>query len=138
MKAILDNQIFVYFFMAIFVFAITQGMKWVLVKPWTNKLENERLRKAINSIIFFFPYFVAIAMEFAFSVIVKVEFNAWVGLVIGGGSHSVYGIFEMIYGIATGKIKIDKNESNKEIIEEFIEKNKEEHTALDAFWNKIK
>ena len=57
MQALLADQVFVYSAMAILSFAITQGLKWAFVKPWTNKLKDgteshERIRKAINSVIF--------------------------------------------------------------------------------------
>ena len=142
MQALLDNQVLVLSFMAVLTFALTQGLKWVCVKPWTNKLKNERARKAINTVIFFFPYVVALGLEFVIALITKGEFNALVGLIVGGGSHSVYGIFEMIYGVATGKIKISKDKSNKEILRDFVAHNAEndsnDHPALDAFLEKVK
>ena len=142
MQALLDNQVLVLCCMAFVTFALTQGLKWVFVKPWTNKLKNDRARKAINTVIFFFPYFVALGLEFIFVLITKGEFNALVGLIVGGGSHSVYGIFEMIYGVATGKIKISKEKSNKEILRDFVAHNAEndsnDHPALDAFLEKVK
>ena len=142
MQALLDNQVLVLCCMAFVTFALTQGLKWVFVKPWTNKLKNDRARKAINTVIFFFPYFVALGLEFIFALITKGEFNALVGLIVGGGSHSVYGIFEMIYGVATGKIKISKDKSNKEVLRDFVAQNAEndsnDHPALDAFLEKVK
>jgi hypothetical protein len=127
--------------MAILTFGLTQGLKWVCVKPWTNKLSNERARKAINTVIFFLPYAIALGLEFAYATwVMKGEFNALVGLIVGGGSHSVYGFFEMIYGVITGKIKI-KKEDVKELIQTVTEDgkiDKNDRPALQAFWDKVK
>lgn len=147
MQALLDNQVFVLCVMAFLTFAITQGLKWVGVKHWTNKLKNDRARKAINTVIFFFPYGIALGLEFLFAILTKGEFNALVGLIVGGGSHSVYGLFEMIYGVATGKIKVKKvaKTAEEKAVEDFVyeitKDNKidgNDHPALKAFWDKVK
>lgn len=147
MQALLENKVLVLCAMAVLTFALTQGLKWVGVKHWTNKLNNERARKAINTIIFFFPYAIALGLELLLTIITKGEFNALVGLIVGGGSHSVYGLFEMIYGVVTGKIKIKKVATTEEekVVEDFIfdvaEDGKidgKDKSALKAFLEKIK
>lgn len=147
MQALLDNQVLVLCAMAVFTFALTQGLKWVCVKPWTNKLKNDRARKAINTVIFFFPYAIALGLEFLLALITKGEFNALVGLIVGGGSHSVYGLFEMIYGVATGKIKIKKvaKTDEEKTVEDFVfdiakddKIDGNDHPALKAFLDKVK
>lgn len=149
MKALLENPVLVYLVMAFLVFGITQGLKWVLVKPWTNKLKNERARKAINSIIFFIPYAVGFALEFLYSVVIaKGEFNAMVGFVVGGGGHSVYSLFEVGYAIATGKIDINKRfatnedeQAAEELAHEIAKDgkiDKNDGSAIKSFWEKIK
>lgn len=147
MQALLDNQVLVLSLMAVLTFGLTQGLKWVCVKPWTNKLKNERARKAINTVIFFFPYAVALALEFIFALVTKGEFNALVGLIVGGGSHSVYGFFEMIYGVITGKIKIKRVATTDEekAVEDFVfdiskdgKIDGNDNPALKAFLDKVK
>lgn len=147
MQALLENKVLVLCAMAVLTFALTQGLKWVGVKHWTNKLKNERARKAINTVIFFFPYAIALGLEFLLTLITKGEFNALVGLIVGGGSHSVYGLFEMIYGVATGKIKVKKvaQTAEEKAVEDFVyEITKDDkidgndHPALQAFLNKVK
>lgn len=140
MQALFNNKVLVLCFMAFLTFALTQGIKWAGVKHWTNKLKNERTRKAINTVIFFFPYAIALGLEFLLTLITKGEFNALVGFIVGGGSHSVYGLFEMIYGVATGKIKIKKEEV-KALIQTVTEDGKideNDRPALKAFLDKIK
>ena len=147
MQALLSNKVLVLCAMAFLTFALTQGLKWVGVKHWTNKLKNERARKAINTVIFFFPYAIALGLELLLTIITKGEFNALVGLIVGGGSHSVYGLFEMVYGVATGKIKVKKvaKTAEEQAVEDFIfEITKDDkidgndHPALQAFLNKVK
>lgn len=120
MQALLENQVFVYATMAILVFAITQGLKWAFVKPWTKKIKNEKIKKGINTIIYFFPYFVGIALEFAYSVwLMQVEPNMLMGAINGGAAHSVYSLYEHLYGLATGKKA--KNGENKSDFEKAVE-----------------
>lgn len=147
MQALFANRVFVLCFMAILTFGLTQGLKWVCVKPWTNKLENERVRKAINTIIYFFPYAISLGLEFVFAIITKGEFNALVAFIVGGGSHSVYGFFEMIYGVITGKIKIKNFATTEEekVVEDFVHEvakdgkiDNNDRPALNAFLEKIK
>lgn len=147
MQALLENKVLVLCAMAVLTFALTQGLKWVGVKHWTNKLKNDRARKAINTVIFFFPYAIALGLEFLLTLITKGEFNALVGLIVGGGSHSVYGLFEMIYGVATGNIKVKKvaQTAEEKAVEDFVyEITKDDkidgndHPALQAFLNKVK
>ena len=147
MQALLDNQVLVLCLMAVLTFALTQGLKWVGVKHWTNKLKNDRARKAINTVIFFFPYAIALGLELLLTLITKGEFNALVGLIVGGGSHSVYGLFEMIYGVAAGNIKVKKvaQTAEEKAVEDFVyEITKDDkidgndHPALQAFLNKVK
>lgn len=116
MQAILTNQVVVYAVMAILVFAITQGLKWVLVKPWTRKIKNEKVKKGINTIIYFFPYFVGIGLEFAYSVfLIKTEPNMLIGAINGGAAHSVYSLFEHLESLAkTGKGKSVANGKSEE------------------------
>lgn len=148
MKEFLQNQVVVYCVMAVLIFSITQGLKWVCVKPWTNKLKNERARKAINSVIFFMPYAVGVALEFLYAVVImKGEFNAMVGVICGGAGHSVYGLFEMIYNVITGQVKVKKNATTDEekAIEDFVfsvaedgKIDENDKSALQAFWDKMR
>lgn len=148
MQAILQNQVLVYCFMAFLVFGITQGLKWAVVKPWTNKLKNERARKAINTIIFFFPYAVGVFLEFMYSVVLmNGQFNAFMGIINGGAGHSAYALYERIYAVVTGNKngKVFRNLSKEE--KEWQEMllgvaddgkiDENDKDALQSFWEKI-
>ena len=148
MQEILSNRVSVLCVMAFITFAITQGLKWVLVKPWTNRLKSERARKAINMVIFFFPYAIALSLGFLYATfILKGETNALIALIVGGGGHSFYGFFEMIWGVVTGNIKVKRQAQTEEekAVEDLVvsvaedgKVNKEENPALNAFLEKVK
>lgn len=148
MQALLQNQVLVYCVMALLIFGVTQGLKWAVVKPWTNKLKNERARKAINTVIFFIPYAVGILLEFLYSaVIMKGEFNALAGIISGGAGHSVYALYERVYCIITGKKDsavsktLKKSEKEwQEMLLGVVEDGKideNDKDALQSFWDKI-
>lgn len=149
MQALLENQVFVYSAMAILVFAITQGFKWAFIKPWTNKLNNERVRKSINTTIYFIPYAVGIALEVLFSLyIANTTPNIFVGALSGGAGHSVFALYERIYAVATGKADEKKSQAktdDEKAVEDLVfgatEDGKIDGTdrpALNAFLEKIK
>ena len=77
MKALLENQVVVYAVMAALIFGLTQGLKWLFIKPFTNKIKNEKARKAVNTTIYFIPYALGILFEFVYAVLlVHSEFRA--------------------------------------------------------------
>lgn len=149
MQALLSNQVFVYAVMAVLVFAITQGFKWAFIKPWTNKLNNERVRKAINTTIYFIPYAVGILLEVLFSLYVaKTTPNLFVGALSGGAGHSVFALYERIYDVATGKVnakksnaKTDEEKAVENLIFGVVEDNSidaKDNPKLKEFLNKVK
>lgn len=148
MQDLLNNEVFVYCAMAVLVFGITQGLKWVFVKPWTGKLENERARKAINTVIYFLPYAVGVGLEILYATYVsKAEPNLVVGAISGGAGHSVYALYERIYSVITGnkyKASHATNEQEK-AVDEFVDSvvadnkiDKSDKSKLDVFLEKIK
>ena len=149
MQALLENQLAMYAIMAILVFALTQGLKWVLVKPWTKKIKNEKIKKGINTIIYFFPYFVGIGLEFAYSVLLmKTAPNMLMGAINGGAAHSVYSLYEHLYSLhKNGKGKSSTvGKSEVELaIENFVfstvedgKVDKDDSPKLSAFLEKVK
>lgn len=150
MQELLADQVFVYSIMAILSFAITQGLKWAFVKPWTNKLKgkHERIRKAINSVIFLFPYAVGIALEVLLSIYTKTTPNLFIGALNGGAGHSVYACFERVWAIANGKsdekksyAQTDEEKAAENMIYGITEDNKvdaSDCSKVAEFWNKVK
>ena len=149
MQAILANQWVIYAIMAILVFALTQGLKWVLVKPWTRKIKNEKVRKGINTIIYFFPYVVGIGLEIAFCCFVtKQNPNLFMGAVNGGAAHSVHALKEhliSLYKDGNGKSIADGKSDYELAVEQLVmgvvEDNKVDGNdcpKLKAFMDKVK
>lgn len=150
MLAIFENQVFVYVSMAILIFGLTQGLKWAFIKPFTNKIENKRLRKAVNTTIYLIPYLIGILFEFVYSVmIMHGQFNAVMGIVHGTSGIACYGVFERIYAFVTGKSSTlenpyeitDEGRAVKELMQSISEDGKfdeNDHPALTAFLQKIK
>lgn len=151
MQAIFQNPIFVYSVMAILSFAITQGLKWAFVKPWTNKLKgkHERVRKAINSVIFLFPYAVGIVLEVLLSVYVTHTVpNLLIGALNGGAGHSVYHLYERGMDIARGDFTkknshatTDEERAAEEMVFGITEDNSvdaNDQSKIKEFWDKVK
>lgn len=149
MQALLDNQVLVCFVMAILCFAITQGLKWAFVKPWTKKISNEKVKKSINTVIFFFPYALGILFEILLSVYVtNTAPNLLIGALNGGAGHSVYDLFERGWSIANGKLeekkphaKTDDEKAAEELVFGVTEDNsidENDHSKVKEFWDKVK
>lgn len=146
---ILNNTTFVYFSMAVLIFALTQALKWVLVKPWTNNIKNEKVRKAVNSTIYFIPYALGIGFEFLYNVmLMQGEFNLVMGVIHGTSGIAFYGVFERIYSLVTGKSSniqnIHQDEMGKAVAElmgtisEDGKIDADDKPALKAFLEKVK
>ena len=150
MTAFLQNSSLVYFSMAILIFALTQGLKWVLVKPWTNRIQNEKLRKGINTSIYFIPYALGLVFEFFYSVtIMHGEFSTVMGLIHGTSGIACYGLFERFYSFLTGKStnlenpyeKTEVGIAVKDLMDSVIEDGKvdsNDKSALQTFLEKVR
>ena len=150
MQWILQNEIVVYCIMAVLIFGITQGLKWAFVKPWTNKIKNERVRKAVNTTIYFIPYALGILFELVYSVmLLHGEFNWFMGLIHGTSGIACYGIYERGYAIITGKSKkvdnpyedTEEGIAVKQLVDSIILDGKvdeQDKDALKSFWDKVK
>lgn len=150
MQALLQSQLVVYAIMAILIFGLTQGLKWAFIKPFTNKIKNEKVRKAVNTTIYFIPYSLGILFEFVYAaLIVHGEFSMVMGIIHGTAGIACYGVFERVYSLLTGK---SSNISNpytdtevgravKELMDSVIEDGKvdeDDHPKLKEFLEKVK
>ncbi len=150
MNAIFENQVSVYCIMAVLIFALTQGLKWAFVKPFTNKIKNKKVRKAVNTTIYFIPYALGIGFEFVYSVmIMHGEFNAVMGIIHGTSGIACYGVFERFYSFITGKSSNIENpyettetgRAVQELMKSVSEDGKfdeKDHPAVTAFLQKVK
>lgn len=150
MQALLQNKVLMYFIMAVLIFGLTQGLKWAFVKPFTNKIKNEKARKAVNTVIYFIPYGLGILFEFIYAVLlVHTDFSIVMGIIHGTAGIACYGVFERVYSLITGKSSNIKNpyeatdagRAVKELMESVAEDgkvNEDDYPALKAFLDKVK
>lgn len=150
MTELLQNPVFVYTAMAAIIFGLTQGLKWAFVKPWTNRIKNERVRKAVNTTIYFIPYALGCVCEFLYSVCyLQGDFSIVSGIIHGTSGIAFYGVFERIYALATGKSSNLKNPYTetevgvavKQLMDSVIadgKVDKADSPALKAFLEKVK
>ena len=108
MAELLNNEIYVLIVMGIVAFLVTQGLKWVFVKPFTKNL-NTRAKTIINSVILLIAFGSAVLCEFLYS-------HFWLNTAIDlnrasygwGYASGVYGIVEMFIKFIKGeKVKLD-------------------------------
>lgn len=150
MQELLNNTVFMYGVMSVIIFALTQGLKWLFIKPFTNKIENEKVRKAVNTTIYLIPYALGILFEYLYGVmLMQGEFNAFMGIVHGTSGIACYGVFERLYAVFTGKSSSIGNpfedsetvKAAKECAYAVIEDGKvnaDDLPALAAFYKKVK
>lgn len=150
MQAILANQVVVYVVMAALIFGLTQGLKWLFIKPFTNKIKNEKVRKAVNTTIYFIPYALGILFEFVYAVLlVHAEFSVAMGIIHGTSGIACYGVFERIYSLCTGKssnianpyTETDVGRAVKEFMDSVAEDgevNKDDFPKLKEFLEKVR
>jgi hypothetical protein len=150
MQELLNNTVFVYGAMSVIIFALTQGLKWAFIKPWTNKITNERARKAVNTTIYLIPYALGILFEYLYGVmLMQGEFNAVMGIIHGTSGIACYGVFERIYALVTGKSSnienpyenTEEGKAVKELMSRIAEDGKvnaDDHPALAEFLKKVK
>lgn len=100
---LLKNEYFVWGAMAVIVFAVTQGLKWLFVKPFTKKL-NDKAKNIINSVILIIALGAAIGVEFLYShFFLQETINITRALGGWGGASTVYAVFERFIKIFSGK-----------------------------------
>lgn len=150
MQALLQNQVVMYALIAVLIFFLTQGLKWAFIKPFTNKIKNKKVRKAVNTTIYFIPYALGILFEFVYTVfLVHTDFSVFMGIIHGTSGIAFYGVFERGYSFFTGKSSnienpyetTEEGKSVKELIDRVTEDGKIDETdrpALNAFLEKIK
>ncbi len=140
MQEILHNDLFVMFAMAVIVFALTQVFK-IPIKFFTNKFENEVMRKRVNATILLIPFIVGIAVELLYSSFITFqEFSVVSGLGYGFSGISLYSIVERFFGVKNPY----KTDEGVEVIttmaticaDQKIDEN--DNNAIKEFWDKIK
>lgn len=109
MKALLNNQWFIWGVMAVIIFLFTQLLK-LPIKHFTNKISNERVRKAVNATILIIPFCLGVLLEFIYKTyIIHTAFSVLSGLGYGTAGISLYGVIERFF-----KVKIENPYDSEE------------------------
>ena len=144
---LLNNEYFVWGAMAVIIFAVTQGLKWLLVKPYTNKL-NKKAKNIVNSVILLIAFGCAVGVEFLYaSLYLKTGINLARAVSGWGGASLVYDLFERIMkhfnkeSVVENPYKTESGKAVAELVEEVSSDGKvdenDKHAVAD-FWNKVK
>lgn len=120
MAELLNNEWFVMGAMAVIAFAITQGLKWAFVKPFTKNL-TEKKKNIINSVIILIAFGSSVLCEFLYShfwlhtsINFIRAFSGWTG------ASSVYAIVERVLKTFKKDAKLEnpyETESGKDLVE---------------------
>lgn len=145
--SLLRNDYFVWGAMAVIVFAVTQGLKWLLVKPYTNKL-NKKAKNIVNSVILLIAFGCAVGVEFLYAnFYLKTGIDLARAVSGWGGASLVYDLFERIVKwfeknkVVENPYKTEAGKAVTELVEEISADGKvdgnDKHAVAD-FWNKVK
>ena len=100
---ILNNPVAVTGILAFAVFLLTQGLKWALVKPWTSKIKNEKIRKGVNTVVLLMPFVLGCLVEYLYCTFLSgLPFDPVVGITRGMTSIAMYSIFDHFLSIIFG------------------------------------
>lgn len=147
MAEILNNQTFVWGAMAIIIFVVTQGLKWILVKPYTQKL-NGRAKTILNSLILVIAFGVAILCEYLYSSLWLKISSINIDRILTGwsGASSVFAIFEVVVKtikpntVIENPFKTNEAKNVDKLIKEVVDDgkiNKEDSIAVKDFADKL-
>ena len=139
---LLHNAYFIWCVMSFVIFGLTQLIK-LPIKYFTNKIQVERVRRIVNTVILLIPFAFGILFEFLWATFYLHEaFSVLTGLGYGTTAISLYGIIERFF-----KVKIpnpydsEEGESVSELAEEIAKDGKVDESdipAVQEFLDKLK
>lgn len=145
LDTLLSNEYFVGCAMAIVVFGLTFLFK-LPIKAITKKISNERVRRAVNSVILIIPFLLGLLAEFLFGYYyLHVPFTGMSGLGYGTGGVSMYAFVEQFFKKKTG-IQLDNpfNGESGDAVKKLVEDiqadgklDKDDASAVEEFWKTI-
>ena len=113
---VLHNRYYMIWIMAAIIFLLTQAIK-LPIKHFTIRIKVERTRKAVNSVILLLPFALGCLFEYLYDIyVLKAVYDVAAGVILGGQSIALYGIFERFLGV-----KIEnpyESEEGKAVIDE--------------------
>ena len=148
MQELLHNDTIVYTVIALVIFALTQGIKWSCVKPFTRKISDERTRKAVNTVIYLSPFGLGMLFEYLYGVMLNGgTFSVVQGIINGSSGIALFGAWERAYVVISGGKSNNPYETTeegkavKDLMDKVVEDgkvDKGDRNAIKEFWNKIK
>lgn len=140
---LLSTTWFVVIAVAVIIFGITQLLK-LPIKHFTSKIENERVRKLVNSVILLIPFGLGLLFEFLYGTFyLHTGFDIIAGLAYGASGISLYGVLERFFGIKVENPYTETEEGQAVI--DFVQDvaqdgkvDKTDMTAVQEFFNKVK
>ena len=139
---LLKNDYFVWCFMAVIIFALTQVLK-LPIKACTKHIGNERTRRMVNATILLIPFVLGVLVDFLYSTYyLHTAFTVITGLGYGTAGISLYGAIERFFKVKTeNPYESEEGKAVTGFVGELckdgkVDKN-DKHAVAD-FWNKVK
>ena len=141
-KQLLSNEYFVWCAMAVIIFALTQVLK-LPIKYFTNKIDNQRVRRMVNATILLIPFAVGIVLDFVYSTYyLHGAFSIINGLGYGTAGISLYGAIERFFKVKTeSPYDTQEGKAVTELVENVSKDgnvDKNDKDAIATFWDKVK
>ena len=115
MKELLNNEKFIWVAMGIIIVIVTQILKWVLIKPFTNKLKNKKVKSIINTIIVFIAIGLGFLAEYLYVYkYLHHEFSVMEALTWSGAGQIGYALLERVLKIFNSKKTIENPYNTEE------------------------
>jgi hypothetical protein len=139
---LLKNDYFVWCYMAVIIFALTQVLK-LPIKVCTKHISNERVRRMVNATILLIPFALGVLADFLYSTyFLHTAFTVITGLGYGTAGISLYGAVERFFKVkAVNPYDTELGKVVTDFVEEVTKDGKvdgnDKHAVAD-FWNKVK
>ena len=142
MAELLNNTTFVWGVMSMLTFLITQGLKWVFVKPYTKNL-SQRKKTIINSVILLIAFAISVLCEYFYSrfwLNVPIDINrAFIGW---SGASGCYAVFERILKAIKGEnvvvdnpFQTEEGEATVDFVKEVVKDGKIDKKDKDVAYD---
>ena len=139
---VMSNAELVVAITGIVIFALTQLLK-MPIKHFTNKIENQRIRRIVNITILIIPFALGVGCEFVYSMFVYFDaFELGVGIAYGSSAVFAYSIVERFLKVKLpNPFATEEGKAFLQLVDTVSEDGKideNDKDAIKAFWDKVK
>lgn len=143
MKELLHNKTFIVFAMSVIVFLITELLKVTLIKPFTSKIKNERVKRSVNATILLLAISCGVVLDYLYCTFyLHTAFSIITGLGYGAGAITLYSTIERFFKVKiSNPYKTVEGEAIVTCLDEICKDGKldaKDGDAVKDFWNKVK